>query len=115
MRDAILETYLGEPYFGVDIDPNSKANELCDISQKQGLMINEFDLLVALDVAEHTDNMYETILEMIRNFKNSIIALPNMYGYVFRYRFMMGRPLSGKYSLNKECVTRGERHRWILL
>lgn len=113
-RDTILKKYLGEPYYGIDVDSSSNADELVDISQQTRFTDNEFDLLVALDVAEHTDNMYETILEMIRISKNSIIALPNMYAYVFRYRFLMGRPLSGKYALNKRtCYSGGERHRWL--
>jgi len=115
-RDGILKQYLPEniTYYGIDVSDESKCDEIVDISQKTTFADNQFRLLIALDVAEHTDNIYASILEMLRIANTCIIALPNMYNIGMRYRFLKGQPLCDKYSLSiKNAISGGYRHRWL--
>jgi hypothetical protein len=114
-RDGILKKYLNaNKYFGIDVDSKSAADKIVDIGKKTEFDDKEFELLLALDVAEHTDNIYGAICEMLRISQNAIIAVPNMYNLHWRYRFIKGEPLCGKYRLTKESsLSGGERHRWV--
>lgn len=71
-----------------------------------------FDVVVALDVLEHTNNIYHSFNELCRVArKYVVIALPNIYDIRFRAKFLKGHPLSGKYGLPAEPVA--DRHRWL--
>ena len=115
-RDRKLKEYLSDNinYFGIDVSNESNCDEIIDISQKTRFLDRQFQLLIALDVAEHTDNIYFAISEMLRISKVCIIALPNMYKFGMRLRFVMGRTLCNKYALSiKNALSDGYRHRWI--
>ncbi|WP_421864794.1 class I SAM-dependent methyltransferase [Motiliproteus sp.] len=114
-RDAVMKSYFSSnSYFGIDVDPASCADQLVDISCETPFADEQFDVLLALDVAEHTDDIYAAVLEMLRISKGAVIALPNLYSAVMRYRFVMGRPLSNKYRLTKDnSKSGGARHRWL--
>ena len=66
---------------------------------------------MALDVLEHTDDIYRANEELFRVArKNVIIALPNAYEVKGRLKFLIGRTLSGKYGLPLDPPS--DRHRW---
>ena len=71
-----------------------------------------FKTVVALDVLEHTDNIYRAFEELCRVARaNVIIALPNAYEVKGRLKFLLGRQLSGKYGLPLDPPD--DRHRWL--
>ena len=44
--------------------------------------------------------------------KSVLISLPNLYYIEFRWRFLRGNGISGKYSFPSKPII--DRHRWIL-
>jgi hypothetical protein len=70
------------------------------------------DTIVALDVLEHTDDIYNAFAELCRvASRNVVITLPNMYDWTATLRHLRGRRLSGKYGLPVDPPT--DRHRWF--
>jgi len=115
-RDKILKKYFSTDvnYFGIDVSNEANCDEIVDISQKTRFIDNQFQLLIALDVAEHTDDIYFTVSEMLRIANICIIALPNIYKIGMRLRFMRGYSLCDKYVLSKKnSQSGGYRHRWV--
>jgi SAM-dependent methyltransferase len=71
-----------------------------------------FDTVVALDVLEHTDNVYKAFRELCRVARQYVvITLPNAYDLKSRIKFLLGRRLSGKYGLPLDPPD--DRHRWL--
>lgn len=114
-RDGILKEYISfSQYLGIDVDPDSVADKLLDIEKGTPFLDKGFDVAFALDVLEHTDNMYQALKEIVRISRFSIIALPNLYSIGSRIKFLFGRPISGKYGLSKKLsLSGGLRHRWL--
>ncbi len=99
-------------YFGTDIVPGDNVLQ-CDLQKNLSFKDKEFDVVVALDVLEHLDNPHFTIKELMRVGKKYLyISLPNMYHFTFRYNFLRGKGISGKYSFHPYPVI--DRHKWIL-
>jgi len=115
-RNGILKQYLPATidYCGIDVNPDSNCDHIVDISKKTQFIDRQFQLLIALDVAEHIDDIYFAISEMLRIADTCIIALPNMYKLGMRYRFFRGRSLCNKYALSiQNSLSGGYRHKWI--
>ena len=119
-RDKIFEKYLEGKYqyTGIDFDPEKPLST--DISDKKinynlekGLPENfEFDIINALDVLEHLENIHELFDEIfIKSKKKVSIALPNMGYYKFRLNFLFKGVISGKYIFHEKKVY--DRHRWL--
>ena len=119
-RDKIFEKYLEGKYqyTGIDFDPEKPLGS--DISSKKinynlekGLPENfEFDIINALDVLEHLENIHELFDEIfIKSKKKVSIALPNMGYYKFRLNFLFKGVISGKYIFHEKKVY--DRHRWL--
>ena len=71
-----------------------------------------FDVVVALDILEHTDNIHKAFQELCRSAKKYLlINLPNAYEIHYRFKFLCGQKLSGKYGLPVEPLA--DRHRWL--
>lgn len=70
------------------------------------------DVVIALDVLEHLESFHRRLAQ-IRDLagKHAILALPNMYHYLHRLRFVRGCSLGAKYALGP--VRLPDRHRWI--
>ena len=67
---------------------------------------------MALDVLEHTDDIYRSFSELCRvAHSHVLIVLPNVYEIKGRARFLFGRRLSGKYGLPQDPPS--DRHRWL--
>ncbi|MEW6192560.1 MAG: class I SAM-dependent methyltransferase [Bacillota bacterium] len=97
-------------YVGTDLNP--PADVLANL--EHGLPFKEasFDVVVALDVLEHTDNIHKAFGELCRVARRYlVISLPNVYELKSRLKFLLGRPISGKYILTPEPPL--DRHRWF--
>jgi len=74
---------------------------------------NSFDIVVGLDVIEHLENAHGTFRDILRVAKKAVfVSLPNMYYIIFRYNFLIGKGISGKYAFPPQPIL--DRHRWIL-
>ncbi len=97
-------------YCGVDLYP--PADVLGDLEGDLPFGNGSFDTVVALDVLEHTDNIYKAFSELCRVTKRHLlISLPNAYEIRARVKFLFGQRLSGKYGLPPEPPD--DRHRWV--
>ena len=99
-------------YHGSDLIPSEGVLQ-CDLEKPLPFKDNEFDVVTALDVLEHLDDPHGALQELCRVAKKSVlISLPNMYYIEFRWNFLRGRGLSGKYAFPAQPVL--DRHRWVL-
>ena len=119
-RDKIFKTYLlGKfEYSGIDYDPfnTDKFNndqELINHNLEDGLPdIFEFEIINALDVLEHVENIHDLFQDIFKKSKKKIsIALPNMGYYKFRLKFLFSGEISGKYIFHSKKII--DRHRWL--
>ncbi len=98
------------PYLGIDL--STPADIVGNL--EAGLPFNDrsFDTIVCLDVLEHTNDIHGSMLELCRVAREYVvISLPNVYELRGRIKFLLGKPLSGKYILPNEPVI--DRHRWL--
>jgi SAM-dependent methyltransferase len=97
-------------YVGVDL--YLPATVLANLDRGLPFSDRAFEVVVALDVLEHTDNIHTAFAELCR-VSNSfvLILLPNAFEIVSRLKFIRGGPLNGKYGL--PTTPPADRHRWI--
>jgi hypothetical protein len=108
LRDALPKETVN--YLGVDLRPPADVVG----SVETGLPFDSAssDTVIALDVLEHTDNIYNSFAELCRVARNHVLlALPNSYEISGRKRFLLGQRISGKYGLPTDPPN--DRHRWI--
>jgi len=113
-RDKVLKSFLPNnvKYQGIDY---KDSNEVLGHNLERGIPFpdSSFDLVFALDVLEHVDNiqfLYDEILRVSK--KEAIVALPNMSYWKFRLRYLKGKDISDKYTLHVSKVL--DRHRWLV-
>jgi hypothetical protein len=116
-REMILKDYLEGDfiYFGLDyISKKSNDPSFINCNLEKGLPNNleKVDVVIALDVLEHIENIHDVYKEFfsVTN-KTIIVALPNMGYYKFRINFLFKGVLSGKYHFSNNKIL--DRHRWI--
>lgn len=112
-RDAVLKNYLAcdLKYTGVDICPGPYVDHVCNIENGIPLETSSYDVVFALDVLEHTNDIFSVFEELVRIARLQIIvSLPNMYHWRFRLRYLFGCEM-GKYILPLEPIV--DRHRWL--
>jgi len=112
-RDAILKRYLRPDirYSGVDIIPGPGVDHIANIEEGLPFADRAFDAVVALDLLEHTNNIWFAFDELVRvSRRQVVIVLPNMYHWQSRIRFLLGREM-GKYVLPVDPIM--DRHRWL--
>jgi SAM-dependent methyltransferase len=112
-RDGILKSYLrpGIIYTGLDIMPGPNVDRIANIEEGLPFADREFDAVAALDLLEHTNNIWFAFDELVRvSRRQVIIVLPNLYHWQSRIRFLLGREM-GKYVLPVDPVM--DRHRWL--
>ena|SRR3990172_4520936 len=107
----IIKPFVRGRYVGIDIGgaPDVYANV------EYGLPFRDknFDTVIAFDSLEHLDHIHFAFDELCRvASRYVIIGLPNMYEWRFRLRFLIGKPISGKYGLPADAPL--DRHRWLL-
>ena len=112
-RDKILKNFLlpNIKYQGIDY---KDEDEILGHNLEYGIPFedNSFDIVFALDVLEHVDNIHFLFEEILRVSKNEVlVALPNMSYWKFRLRFLKGKDISGKYVFSTKKVL--DRHRWL--
>ena len=98
-------------YTGTDLQSGENV-EACNLEKKLPFEDNSFDIVCALDVLEHLENVHDALGEIKRvSRKAAVISLPNMAHWTFRLRFLMKGYLSGKYTFHSSPVL--DRHRWV--
>jgi SAM-dependent methyltransferase len=112
-RDKTLKVFLKNDiaYQGIDFED---SQEVIGSDLEKGIPFPDesFDVVFALDVLEHVDNAQFLFQEIIRVSKKEIVmALPNMYYWKFRLRFLKGKDISDKYIFHTHAQL--DRHRWI--
>ena len=97
-------------YFGLDLV--FPADVIASLNGGLPFPDNSFETVVALDVLEHTDDIHGSFRELCRVAERYVVVcLPNAYEALARLRFLLGKPLSGKYGLPAQKPL--DRHRWL--
>jgi methyltransferase family protein len=97
-------------YLGVDLYP--PADVVGNLEAGLPLEQASSDTVVALDVLEHTDDIYCSFAELCRVARSYVLlALPNLYEITVRKRIVLGQCISEKYGLPVDPPL--DRHRWI--
>jgi SAM-dependent methyltransferase len=112
-RDGKLRSHLPHTveYVGIDLTPGPWVAQICDIEKGIPYSDNSFDAVVALDVLEHTDNIWFTFRELVRVARSQImVVLPNSYHWKERLRFLRGKERD-KHKLTPQTIK--DRHRWL--
>ena len=111
-RSRELETALAgvaAHYTGVDIDPSAEI--VADLGDRLPFDDHFAQVVVALDVLEHTDDIHHSFAELCRvASEHVVVALPNVYVIECRIAVMRGEWLS-KYGLPIDKPD--DRHRWF--
>lgn len=112
-RDGRLKNHLPGTieYSGIDLSPGPLVNKVCNIEQGIPYPDNAFDAVVALDVLEHTDNIWFSFGELVRVSRRQLmVVLPNSYHWKERLRYLRGKE-GDKHKLSPEPIQ--DRHRWL--
>jgi hypothetical protein len=114
-RDCVLQTYLpaGVSYKGIDLYPLDGIDGVDRGDLEKGLPYkdNSYDMVAALDVLEHCDDIFFAFQELYRtSSKYIVINLPNELHVCHRIKFLFGRT-PGNFKLNPDGY--GDRHRWF--
>lgn len=113
-RDAILKRHLrGDiAYTGIDLIPGPGVDHVGNAEQGLPFSDGEFDAVIALDLLEHTDDIWFVFDELLRVARRQVIVLlPNAYHWSFRLQYLLGKEM-GKYILPPEPIL--DRHRWLV-
>ncbi len=113
-RDAILKKSLraGIYYSGLDLFPGPDVDHVGNAEEGLPFSDGAYDAVVALDLLEHTNNIWFVYDELMRVARHQVIVLlPNAYHWSFRLQYLRGREM-GKYVLPTEPIL--DRHRWLL-
>lgn len=110
LREALRTRNRRVEYCGFDLCP--PANVIGNLGKGLPFDDKTFDVVVALDVLEHIDDIHRAFDELCRVASQYVVlALPNAYELKTRLKFVLGLPLSGKYGLPIEPPA--DRHRWL--
>jgi len=112
-RDGRLKSYIPPTVesTGIDLCPGQSVAKVCNIEQGIPYSENSFDTVVALDVLEHTDNIWFAFSELVRVARLQVmLVLPNSYHWKDRLRFLRGKERD-KYKLEPQAIK--DRHRWL--
>jgi hypothetical protein len=111
-RDRELEDALahrGLVYVGLDL--STTGDVVADLGAGLPFRDRTAEVVVALDVLEHTDDIHLAFGELCRVARRYVIlSLPNQYEARARWMSLRGRH-SGKWGLPP--VPRRDRHRWL--
>jgi SAM-dependent methyltransferase len=113
-RDGVLKKHLRPDieYVGIDMHAGPAVTKVCNIDTGIPFDDASFDAVIALDVLEHTDNIWFVFDELIRVAKRQIVVvLPNAYHWKSRLNFMFGHEMD-KHALPAEPIS--DRHRWLV-
>lgn len=117
-RDCALKTHFPYEirYLAVDINQNSdnSIDLVKDISVADISFVSEDDIVVALDVLEHIDDMHGTLKKLLSSKSLTyIFCLPCTSHWLFRIKYLFtGNIPGGKYRLGGSASIK-DRHRWV--
>lgn len=112
-RDAVLRQALRPDirYVGLDRFPGPNVDCVCNVETGIPFRDRAFDAVTALDVLEHTDNIWFVFDELVRTARRQVIVIfPNLYHWSLRLQYLRGKEM-GKYALPSAPIT--DRHRWL--
>jgi hypothetical protein len=112
-RDAALRRSLapGIRYVGLDRFEGPGVDCVCDVEKGIPFRDRSFDVVAALDVLEHTDNIWFVFEELVRTARRQVVViLPNLYHWSLRLQYLRGKEMD-KYALSHEPIV--DRHRWL--
>jgi 2-polyprenyl-3-methyl-5-hydroxy-6-metoxy-1,4-benzoquinol methylase len=111
-RSRELERAVARPgvsYFGLDL--STSADAVADLGVGLPFPDQTADVVVALDVLEHTDRIHHSFSELCRVARRHVVlSLPNEYDASARWKAVRGKH-SGKWGL--PLAPRRDRHRWL--
>lgn len=113
-RDAILKRHIRSDirYTGIDLIPGPAVDHVGNVEQGLPFHDGEFDAVIALDLLEHTNDIWFVFDELLRVARHQVIVLlPNAYHWSFRLQYLLGKEM-GKYILPPEPIL--DRHRWLV-
>jgi hypothetical protein len=113
-RDAIFRKFIREDirYYGIDIIAGDNVDQVCNLEKGLPFEDKKFDVVTALDVLEHTDNIWFSFDELARVARNKLMLIfPNQYHWSLRLQFLKGGEMA-KYRLPSEPIV--DRHRWLV-
>lgn len=109
-----LRKYLpaGIEYQGIDSDEGQDI-KVCNLEKGLSfLKDNSYDIVFAIEVLEHLDNIHFVFEEVKRVARKEIvIALPNMNHWIYRIRHLLGHRIITKYKFYSRPPK--DRHRWL--
>ena len=117
-RDCLVKKLIEDQskYLSIDINQNSLNNIdiVGDVSNLDLSFIGEEDIVLALDVLEHIDDIHTIIERLFKsNAKAILICLPNTSNWKYRFNYLMkGRFPGNKYKLISDSRII-DRHRWV--
>ena len=95
-------------YLGVDLADSGDV--VADLGDRLPFRDNSVDVVVALDVLEHTDGIHDAFAELRRVARrNVVLSLPNEFDVKQRWLTVRGRH-TGKWGLPTDAPR--DRHRW---
>ena len=112
-RDRVLEGYVPPDlsYLSADITPGHDLQ--WDLEEPIRAPDCAYDVVVALDVLEHVEQIQRAYLELLRIARHRVfVSLPNMTCLSLRLQFLGTGHLGSKYDLLP--VYQGDRHRWLV-
>ena len=100
----------GAPVRYVGVDLADSGDVVADLGDRLPFVDNSVDVVVALDVLEHTDGIHGAFAELCRVARrNIVISLPNEFDVKQRWLTARGRH-TGKWGLPTDAPR--DRHRW---
>ena len=114
-RSRRLEQHLTNPdleYLTSDIVPGYDLH--IDLEAPLKFDDDSFEIICALDVLEHVENIHEALAELFRITKYKLfLTIPNMACIYYRTRFFFKGELFKEYDLFPQH--QGDRHRWLTI
>jgi SAM-dependent methyltransferase len=106
--ERALATDGSAPYVGVDLA--ATGDVVADLGDHLPFPNDSVDIVVALDVLEHTDGIHAAFGELCRVARrNVVLSLPNEFDVKQRFLTLRGRH-TGKWGLPVDAPL--DRHRW---
>lgn len=111
-RDRILQGFIPSHLKYLSADIIAGHDLLWNLEEPLPVADSSYDVVVALDVLEHLENIHQAYREMLRVARYKLfVSLPNMTCFSWRLLFFKKGYLSGKYDLLPNH--QGDRHRWL--
>jgi len=99
-------------YHGADLFQTGTVEYVGDFTKGLPIADCEYDVVTALDVVEHTEDMTLALDEIVRVCKQfAIVILPNHAHWSFRLRYLFTGRVGDKWNISYPLNL--DRHRWL--